>query len=243
MSSGKGAKGAEGVLYLVATPIGNLKDMTIRGLKVLREVDLIAAEDTREARKLLGRYRVKRPLLSFHEHNEKRRIPVLMGRLRAGEKVALISDAGTPGISDPGWRLVRRAHEEGIRVVPVPGPSAVIAALVASGLPTDSFHFLGFLPPKGGKRQRRLEEIRGLRGTVVLFEAPHRILRTLEDLLEVCGDREVAVMRELTKLHEEVIRGRLKEVKEEIERRGPRGEMTIVLAGKGFGGDEGGAED
>jgi 16S rRNA (cytidine1402-2'-O)-methyltransferase len=210
----------EGRLYLVSTPIGNLEDITLRAIKVLRSVDLIAAEDTRRARRLLARYRVKAPLTSFFEHNEPGKKEALIKRLVQGQTIALISDAGTPGVSDPGFRLIRQAIDEGIEVLPIPGPSAHVAALVISGLPTDSFHFFGFLPPKGAKRKKRLEEIRELRGTIILYEAPHRLLRTLQDIKDCCGDRQIVVAREMTKTYEEVIRG----------------EITLVVAGRGRGG-------
>jgi 16S rRNA (cytidine1402-2'-O)-methyltransferase len=225
-----------GKLYLVSTPIGNLEDMTLRAIKVLRRVDLIAAEDTRRAQRLLARYRAKAPLTSFFEHNEPAKKDVLLKRLFEGQDIALISDAGTPGVSDPGFRLVKRAVEEGIEVIPIPGPSAHVAALVVSGLPTDSFHFFGFLPPKGAKRKKRLEEIKELRGTIILYESPHRLLRTLQDIEDACGDRHVVIARELTKLYEEVIRGSTTEVLAGLAGRKIRGEITLVVAGRGRGG-------
>jgi 16S rRNA (cytidine1402-2'-O)-methyltransferase len=227
---------SKGRLYLVSTPIGNLEDITLRAIKILRQVDLIAAEDTRRARRLLARYRAKPPLTSLFEHNEPAKKDALVKRLVEGHDIALISDAGTPGVSDPGFRLVKRAIEEGIEVIPIPGPSAHVAALVVSGLPTDSFHFFGFLPPKGAKRKKRLEAIKELRGTIILYEAPHRLLRTLQDIEDCCGDRHVVVARELTKLYEEVIRGPIVEVLERLEGRKMRGEITIVMAGRGRGG-------
>jgi len=226
----------KGRLYLVSTPIGNLEDITIRAIKVLRCVDLIAAEDTRRARRLLARYRATAPLTSFFEHNEPAKKEALIKRLLAGHDIALISDAGTPGVSDPGFRLIQGAIEAGIEVVPIPGPSAHVAALVVSGLPTDSFHFFGFLPPKGSKRKKRLEEINAVRGTIILYEAPHRLLRTLGDIREVCGDRSIVVARELTKVYEEVIRGEISEVLEGLRGRKIRGEITLVMAGRGRGG-------
>ncbi len=225
-----------GKLYLVSTPIGNLEDMTLRAIKILRRVDLIAAEDTRRAQRLLARYRAKAPLTSFFEHNEPAKKDVLLKRLFEGQDIALISDAGTPGVSDPGFRLVKRAVEEGIEVIPIPGPSAHVAALVVSGLPTDSFHFFGFLPPKGAKRKKRLEEIKELRGTIILYESPHRLLRTLQDIEDACGDRHVVIARELTKLYEEVIRGSTTEVLAGLAGRKIRGEITLVVAGRGRGG-------
>jgi 16S rRNA (cytidine1402-2'-O)-methyltransferase len=225
-----------GRLYLVSTPIGNLEDITLRAIKVLRRVDLIAAEDTRRARRLLARYRAKAPLTSFFEHNELTKKEALVTKLVEGHDIALISDAGTPGVSDPGFRLIQRAIEKGIEVISIPGPSAHVAALVVSGLPTDSFHFFGFLPPKGTKRKKRLEEIKELRGTIILYESPHRLLRTLQDIQDCCGDRQVVVARELTKLYEEVIRGPITEVLEGLKRRKIKGEITLVLAGMGRGG-------
>jgi 16S rRNA (cytidine1402-2'-O)-methyltransferase len=226
----------EGRLYLVSTPIGNLEDITLRAIKVLRSVDLIAAEDTRRARRLLARYRVKAPLTSFFEHNEPGKKEALIKRLVQGQAIAVISDAGTPGVSDPGFRLIRQAIEEGIEVIPIPGPSAHVAALVVSGLPTDSFHFFGFLPPKGAKRKKRLEEIKELRGTIILYEAPHRLLRTLHDIQDCCGDRQICVAREMTKTYEEVIRGEITEVLEGLGGKKIRGEITLVVAGRGRGG-------
>lgn len=226
----------KGRLYLVSTPIGNLEDITIRAIKVLRRVDLIAAEDTRRARRLLARYQAQAPITSFFEHNEPDKKEILVTRLVDGHDIALISDAGTPGVSDPGFRLVQRAIEEGIEVIPIPGPSAHVAALVVSGLPTDSFHFFGFLPPKGTKRKKRLEEIKDLRGSIILYESPHRLLRTLQDIQDCCGDRQVVVARELTKLYEEVIRGPTSEVLEGLKGRKIKGEITLVMAGRGRGG-------
>ena len=226
----------KGILYVVSTPIGNLEDVTLRAINILRKVNLVAAEDTRRAMTLLRRYEVKTPITSLFEHNEPVKKEVLLTRLEAGEDIALISDAGTPGISDPGFRLVQSAIEKDVSVVPIPGPSALLAALSVSGLPTDSFHFFGFLPPKGAKRRKRLEEIRDLRGTVILYEAPHRVLRTLRDLNETCGDRYIVVARELTKVHEEVVRGTTTEVLKEIGQKRMRGEITLVVAGRGRGG-------
>jgi 16S rRNA (cytidine1402-2'-O)-methyltransferase len=226
----------EGRLYLVATPIGNLQDITLRAIKVLRSVDLIAAEDTRRARQLLARYRVKAPLTSFFEHNEPAKKEGLIKRLVKGQAIALISDAGTPGVSDPGFRLIRQAIEQGIEVIPIPGPTAHVAALIVSGLPTDSFHFFGFLPPKGAKGKKRLEEIKELRGTIILYEAPHRLLRTLQDLKDCCGDRQIVVAREMTKTYEEVIRGKITGVLEGLQGKKIRGEITLVVAGRGKGG-------
>lgn len=220
---------SRGTLYLCGTPIGNLEDVTLRVLRVLGEVDLIAAEDTRHTRKLLGRYGIKTPLTSFHAHNREKKTPELLEHLRQGASVALVSDAGTPGISDPGSELVAQVVREGLTVVPVPGPSAVLAALVVSGLRTDRFVFEGFLPRKG--RKGALEGLRGERRTMVLFEAPTRILATLDDILAVLGDRRVVVARELTKQYEEVFRGTVTEAREYFTVHPPRGEFTLVLEG------------
>jgi 16S rRNA (cytidine1402-2'-O)-methyltransferase len=221
---------ASGVLFLVATPIGNLEDISLRAVRVLREADLVAAEDTRHTAKLLNHYDIRRPSTSLHEHNEAQKVPALVDRLRGGARIALVTDAGTPCVSDPGYRLVCAAIEAGIRVEAIPGPSAVMAALVSSGLPTDAFVFAGFPPPRATPRRTWLESIKDERRTVVFFEAPHRVRETLEAALAVLGDREVAVARELTKLHEEVLRGRLSAVLARIAQ--PRGEYTIVLGGR-----------
>lgn len=220
-----------GVLYIVATPIGNLEDITLRALRILKEVDLIAAEDTRHTRKLLDHYGIDKPLTSCHEHNEKTKARDLVARLERGENVALVSDAGTPTLSDPGYRLVRQAVEAGVNVVPVPGPSALTAALGASGLPTDRFVFEGFLPAKKGERRKRLNRLREETRTLVFYEAPHRIKESLADLLEILGDRELVLGREITKVYEEFIRGRLSEVIVQAEHRELRGEITLVVTG------------
>jgi len=224
-----------GTLYVVSTPIGNLDDITLRAIKTLRAVSLIAAEDTRRARVLLGRYSIKTPVTSFFEHNELRKKGALIKKLERGEDIALISEAGTPGVSDPGFRLLRDAVALGVSVSPVPGPSALLAALSVSGLPSDTFHFFGFLPPKGSKRRRRIDDLKDLRGTIILYEAPHRLDRTLMDLYERCGDREVVVARELTKIHEEIIRGPLLRIAEAWSGRAVRGEITVLMAGRGKG--------
>src|SRR5437762_6797201 len=191
-------------LYLVATPIGNLEDITLRAIRVLKQCDLIACEDTRQTKKLLNHYEIEKPTLSYHEHNEASRAAELVEKLAAGMRIAVVSDAGMPGISDPGFRLVSLAIERGISVVPIPGPSAFVSALVASGLPIESFSFRGFLPPKSGARRRELEEIRQSKQTEMFYEAPHRIRETLEDIVTTLGPgRRVAVARELTKIHEE----------------------------------------
>jgi len=216
------------VLYLVATPIGNLEDITLRALRVLREVSLVAAEDTRTARKLLAHYGIKARLISYHEHNKEARIPHILQELGRGD-VALVSEAGMPGISDPGVELVAAAAREGFRVVPVPGPSAVVAALAVSGLPTSQFTFLGFLPRRAGERRRLLQQVAGEERTLVLMEAPHRLRQSLQDMLQVLGDRRVAVCRELTKAFEEVFRGTISGALAHFQE--PRGEFTLVVEG------------
>ncbi len=196
-----------GILYLVATPIGNLEDITLRALRVLREADLIACEDTRQTRKLLEHYGIARPTISYHEHNETVRAPELLEKLAAGSSIALVSDAGTPLVSDPGYRLVTQAAAAGVRVESLPGPSAALAALAASGLPTDEFHFAGFLPVRSAQRRKALARLKDEPATLVFYEAPHRIREMLADVEEVLGDRPVVVARELTKVHEEILRG------------------------------------
>src|SRR5581483_7778306 len=191
-----------GALFIVATPIGNLEDITHRAVRVLRTVDVIACEDTRQTRKLLDHYGIEKPLVSYHEHNEQGRADELIRDLEAGKNIALVSDAGTPLIADPGYRIVQRARATGITVTPIPGPSAILAALSASGLPTDAFEFRGFFPAKHGARQRLLGEIQDSTSTQVFYEAPHRIIETLHDIEEVLRDRPVVVGRELTKIHE-----------------------------------------
>lgn len=222
-----------GTLYVVGTPIGNLEDITLRALRVLREVDVIACEDTRHTRTLLKRHGITTPLVSYHEHNERERAPQLVRRLVAGENIALVTDAGMPGISDPGFHVVTGALAAGVPVTPVPGPSAVTAALSVAGLPTDRFLFMGFLPRTRAARRRAFEEVATVPATLVLFEAPHRIRDTLADLVEVLGPRRVALMRELTKLHEEVLRGRADEIAARLEGVRPRGEITLVVEGAG----------
>jgi 16S rRNA (cytidine1402-2'-O)-methyltransferase len=216
-------------LYLVATPIGNLDDITLRALRVLREVSLIAAEDTRRTAKLLSHFDIHTHTTSFYEQVERDKTPRLLARLAGGESVALVSDAGTPGISDPGYRLARAAIDAGIRVEAIPGASSVLTALVSSGLPTATFSFVGFPPPRAQARDRWLAEIGTRRDTLVFFEAPHRVRDTLESVLRVLGDRQVAVGRELTKIHEECLRGAVSAVLARLAE--PRGEFTIVLDG------------
>jgi 16S rRNA (cytidine1402-2'-O)-methyltransferase len=219
-----------GTLYVVATPIGNLEDITQRAVHILKHVDLIACEDTRHAAKLLHHYGISTPRESFHEHNESQRTPHLLGLLQAGRSVALISDAGTPLVSDPGFRLVSTCREAGVAVVPIPGPSAIIAALSASGLPTDSFLFAGYLPPRRGARRTRLQELARLRCTLVFYEAPHRLLAALEDMLAVLGPRRACLAREISKVHEEWQRGSLAAILESMaSRERILGEITIVV--------------
>jgi 16S rRNA (cytidine1402-2'-O)-methyltransferase len=217
-------------LYLVATPIGNLEDVTLRALRLLAEVSLIAAEDTRVTGKLLRRYEITTPMVSFHEYSDQGRIDALIKELGEGD-VALVSDAGTPGLSDPGYRLVREAIVEGFQIVPVPGPSAVVAALVSSGLATDSFLFLGFLPRQQEARRAALRSVARLPYTLVLYEAPHRLANLLADALEILGNRQISVARELTKLHEETWRGPLAEALEKYKLGQVRGEITVVIEG------------
>ncbi|MBL8056698.1 MAG: 16S rRNA (cytidine(1402)-2'-O)-methyltransferase [Anaerolineales bacterium] len=219
-----------GTLYLVATPIGNLEDITARALRILREAALIAAEDTRHTRRLLTHFAIHTPLTSYYEHNKLDKLDAVLAALETGD-VALVSDAGTPALSDPGYELVRAALAAGHAVTPVPGPSAVLAALVASGLPTDAFVYLGFLPRKDAERRRLLESVRAEPRTLVAYEAPHRLLETLADLRAVLGDRPAAVARELTKLHEEIFRGTLAEAAAHFAEKEVLGEITLVVAG------------
>lgn len=220
-----------GTLYLVATPIGNLDDFSPRGQRVLRDVDVIAAEDTRHSGQLLARFDLSRPLVSYHDHNKDRRTPELIDRLRAGDAVAIVSDAGSPGISDPAFTLVRAAVEAGIPVLAIPGPSSALCALEVSGLPTDRFAFEGFLPKKSGRKRTRIEELRSDPRTLIFFESPYRLRATLADLLEGMGDRPASVSRELTKKFEETRRGPLSALIVWADERTPRGEFVIVVGG------------
>jgi len=219
-----------GTLYIVSTPIGNLEDISIRAVTVLSGVDLIAAEDTRTTRVLLGHYGIRRQLISYYSYNEARRIPELVSRLQSGESIALVSDAGTPGISDPARRIIAAALEAGIPVKAIPGPSALLPALIVSGLSAGRFAFEGFLPAKKG-RKTKLERLREKGETIILYESPHRLLRTLRDMRETLGDREIAVARELTKKFEEVVRGSVTSVLEHFLHHPVRGEFVIVVAG------------
>lgn len=217
------------VLYIVATPIGNLEDISLRAIRVLREVNLIAAEDTRKTRRLLARYDIGTPMTSYYEHSKRGKLEYILERLKQ-EDIALVSEAGMPGLSDPGYELVTAASERGIRVVPIPGPSAVITALVVSGLPTDRFTYLGFLPHKTAARKRLLESAVSEPGSIVVLETPHRLRAALEDIKLILGDRRIAVCRELTKRFEEVYRGTVSQASEHF--RTPRGEFTLVIEGK-----------
>jgi len=219
-----------GTLYLIATPIGNLEDITHRAVRLLGQVDVIACEDTRHTKKLLSHYGINTRTISYHEHNERERSLELIERLKSGADVAVVSDAGTPGISDPGFRLARIAIDCDVQVVPVPGASALISALVASGLPTDEFFFGGFLPARSGARRARLAELRSLPATLIFYEGPHRIAATLKDALEILGERQAVVARELTKMHEEIARGSLSELAARFSSpESARGEMVLII--------------
>ena len=220
----------QGTLYIVATPIGNLEDITFRAVRILKEADLIAAEDTRHSRKLLSHFGIATPLTPYHDHNEKLKSDYLLERLLAGQNIALITDAGTPCIADPGYRIVQAAATAGITVVPVPGPSAVIAALSAAGLPTDRFAFEGFLPSRQGKRREKLLELRDEPRVLVFYEAPHRLAASLADMAEVFGERNGVMARELTKIHEEFRRAPLSRLAAEVSQHPPRGEVVLLVA-------------
>jgi len=220
-----------GSLYIVPTPIGNLEDITFRAVRVLKEVDLIAAEDTRHTQVLLNHYDIRTSVTSYHEHNERGKARELVEQLRQGRSIALLSDAGTPMISDPGYRLVVEAIRAAVQVIPLPGPSAVTAALSAAGLPTDRFGFEGFLPAKKSERRSALEALKKDTKTLVFYEAPHRLKETLADMAEIFGDREVAIGREISKVHEEFLRGALREILATVEQQTVRGEITLVVQG------------
>jgi 16S rRNA (cytidine1402-2'-O)-methyltransferase len=222
----------KGILYLVSTPIGNREDITLRALRILKEVDLIAAEDTRHTGLLLKHFGIRTPLTSYFEGNELKKRDLIRSRLNQGGRVALVSDAGTPGISDPGFRLVQMAVENRIPIVPIPGPSAGIAALSVSGLPTDAFLFKGFLPHKSKKRRGLLEQLGEVRETIIFYESPHRVIETLRDIFDILGDREMVLVRELTKIYEEILRGRVSEIQGQIVGRNIKGEITLVISGK-----------
>src|SRR5947209_1062515 len=219
-----------GTIYLVATPIGNLEDITLRALRILKEADLIACEDTRQTQKLLNHFGITTPTISYHEHNEAARAKELAAQAQQGRTIAIVSDAGMPAISDPGYRIVLQALERKVPVIPIPGPSALLAGLAASGLPTDSFRFHGFLPARQGQRRRILEEIRSSSQTEVFYEAPHRVIETLQDIVEVLGpSRPVVIARELTKLHEEFLRGRAQDLFAQLQQKEVRGEITLLI--------------
>jgi 16S rRNA (cytidine1402-2'-O)-methyltransferase len=220
---------ATGCLYLVATPIGNLEDISLRALRVLKEADFIACEDTRQTMKLLAHYDIQKRMVSYHEHNEITRAPEIVIDLEQGAKVALVSDAGTPAISDPGHRLVSLCVRHGIKVVPVPGASAFVAALAASGMPIEEFSFIGFLPSRQTERRKALRALAAEPRTLALYEAPHRLLDTLEDALEILGNRPAVVAREVTKLYEEFLRGHLEQLLAEVRKKAPRGEITLLI--------------
>jgi 16S rRNA (cytidine1402-2'-O)-methyltransferase len=220
----------KGTLFVVATPLGNLKDITLRALEVLKNSDEIAAEDTRRTQKLLSAHNLHVPLISFNENNKYRRMPGLLQRLQEGRQISLVTDGGTPGISDPGRELVREARRAGMAVVPIPGPSALTCALSASGLPGEAFVFLGFLPRRRSRRKKILQEMKEQERTVILYEAPHRIMALLQEVQEVMGQREVVLTRELTKIHEEILTGSLDEVLDRLSGRDPRGEYTVLVA-------------
>ncbi len=218
-----------GCLYIVGTPIGNLEDITLRALRILKEVDVIACEDTRHTQKLLNHYNIEKKLVSYHEHNEMTRSPELLIQLEQGAKVALVSDAGMPLISDPGYRLVTLCVRHKIPIVPIPGPSAMLAALTAAGLPNEEFVFFGFLPARSGERRRMLERLRIEERTIIFYEAPHRVAESIADLLDILGDRPACIAREVTKLHEEFLRGKLSQIAESLVERPARGEITLLV--------------
>jgi 16S rRNA (cytidine1402-2'-O)-methyltransferase len=224
-----------GALYIVPTPIGNLEDMTFRAVRVLKEVDLIAAEDTRHSRVLLNHYGIRTSVTSYHEHNERSKARELVERLRQGTSVALLSDAGTPMISDPGYRLMVEAIGAGVPVIPLPGPSALTAALTAAGLPTDRFAFEGFLPAKKSERRSALEALRNDMRTLIFYETPHRLKETLADMAEVFGNRDLAIGREISKVHEEFLRGAMRELIAKLEQQNVRGEITLIVQGASGG--------
>jgi 16S rRNA (cytidine1402-2'-O)-methyltransferase len=225
-----GSRISAGTLYIVSTPIGNLEDITFRAVNILSGVDLIAAEDTRTTKVLLDHYNIRKPLISYYSYNEARRTPELVAKLKAGHSIALVSDAGTPGISDPAFRIIRASLDENVPVIPVPGASAFLTALTVSGLPIDHFIFEGFLPVKKG-RKTKLEQLRTEARTIILYESPHRLLRTLGDLLEFLGDREISVSRELTKKFEETRRGKISSLISHFSSHAIRGEFVLVVAG------------
>jgi len=222
----------KGTLYIVSTPIGNMEDITLRALRILKEVDLIAAEDTRRTGLLLKHFGIQAPLTSYFEGNELKKKEFILAKLKEGKNVALVSDAGTPGVSDPGFRLIQLAIENQLPIVPIPGPSAAITALSVSGLPTDAFLFKGFLPHKSKKRRDLLKELEEVRETLIFYESPHRISETVRDILEILGDRQIVLTRELTKVYEEILRGKVSEILNQVGDRTLKGEITLVVSGK-----------
>jgi 16S rRNA (cytidine1402-2'-O)-methyltransferase len=220
-----------GTLYIVSTPIGNLNDITFRAVEVLKQVDLIACEDTRRTKILLEKFGLAKNLISYYNYNERQRAEEIIRELKSGKNVALVSDSGTPGISDPGFVLIKRAIEENITVIPIPGPSAFVCALVGSGLPMDEFVFVGFLPHKKG-RKTKLKKLSEEERTIILYESPHRLIKTLNEIVEIFGDREIAVAKELTKIHEEFFRGKISEVLKKLTPDKIKGEFVIVISGK-----------
>ena len=222
-------RNAGGRLFVVGTPIGNLEDITFRAIRTLKQVDLVACEDTRRTQKLLAYYSIRTTVISYYEHNELTRAPELILRMEDGSQIALVSDAGMPVISDPGYRLVKLAVRHNIPVIPVPGPSALVASLAAAGLPVDHFHFIGFLPARKVARQKALKALSSVSGTIVFFEAPHRIVETLGDLQRALGDRPTVLAREVTKVYEEFVRGSVSEVLDRLERKPIKGEVTVLV--------------
>ncbi len=218
-------------LFVVATPIGNLEDMTYRAVRILSEVDLIAAEDTRKTKTLLTRYNINTPMTSYHKFNIKAKTDHLIEQIKNGKNIALVSDAGTPGISDPGYEIISASVDQNIRVEVIPGACAAISGLISSGLPTDKFIFIGFLPKKPGKKKKALENLKNETGTIVIYESPYRVKKTLADIFAIMGNRKVAICREMTKKFEEIIRGNVEEVMEKIKERNLKGEVVVVLAG------------
>ncbi|MGH9771777.1 MAG: 16S rRNA (cytidine(1402)-2'-O)-methyltransferase [Candidatus Acidiferrales bacterium] len=229
MAKAKKNESGEGCIYLVATPIGNLEDITLRALRVLKEADAIACEDTRQTLKLLSHFDIQKRLISYHEHNEITQAPEIVIELEQGAKIALVSDAGTPAISDPGHRLVSLCVRHGIKVEPVPGASAFVAALAASGMPIEEFTFIGFLPSRQNARRKALRALASEPRTIVLYEAPHRLLDTLEDALDILGNRPAVIAREITKIYEEFLRGHMQDLAETIRKKSPRGEITMLI--------------
>ena len=227
-----------GTLFVVATPIGNLEDITFRAVRILSEVDLIAAEDTRHSKILLNKYNIAKPLTSYHKFNIRQKTGELIALLLQGKSIALVSDSGMPGVSDPGYQVIRESVDQGIKVEVIPGPSAAITALVASGLPTAEFTFVGFLPKKPGKKRKALEALKEEEKTVIIYESPFRIVKTLQAVENILGDRQVAVCRELTKKFEEIVRGSVKEVSEKLKSKQVRGEIVLVVSGSSYSAGE-----